>query len=125
MNPYTLIFRIDGLPKRTNNMGGNWRAKHSQSKLWKARVQKELLIRHLPEKPLDLVKLTLVRHSSMKPDFDGLVSSFKHVIDGLIEGLVLADDQMENFLDGQPKYIWEYAPPCKGFIEVSLHEVIL
>ncbi len=58
-----------------------------------------------PPEPLERAKLTLTRCSSREPDTDGLVSCFKHVVDGLVEAKVLADDRPSNI--GIPDYRWE------------------
>jgi hypothetical protein len=44
---------------------------------WKQAVQLICRPGHKPQLPLARAKLTLTRHSSMEPDFDGLVSSSK------------------------------------------------
>jgi hypothetical protein len=91
----------------------------TEAKKWKKKVEEAVVYGRLqPAKPLTKAKLTLTRHSSMRPDSDGLVSSFKHVIDGLIEADVLVDDAFENI--GMPVYLWLRAPPCKGFITIEV-----
>lgn len=55
---------------------------------------------------LKKAKLSLIRHSSNECDFDGLVSSFKHVIDGLVVAQVIIDDK-SSVID-QPSYSWEF-----------------
>lgn len=66
-------------------------------------------------------RLQLIRHSQTEPDFDGLVSSFKPIIDGLVISGVLENDRSANI--GQPDYHWEYAPPKAGKITVRIFEV--
>lgn len=66
-------------------------------------------------------KLTLTRYSSKEPDFDGLCSSFKNVIDGLVEAGVIIDDKMSVI--GQPTYAWVKCPPKKGKIKVVVEEL--
>lgn len=113
-------FEIEGLPKRTNNARANWRAKHAEAKKWKARVMKALVCgaKPLPGEPWAKAKLTLIRCSSAEPDFDGLVSSFKHVIDGLIVSGIIQNDKMSNV--GIPDYRWEKVSPGKGKIKVRV-----
>lgn len=74
-----------------------------------------------PPEPLKYARLTLVRFSSVCPDFDGLVSSWKPVIDGLIHARIIEDDSMKNI--GMPKFHWEKAPPKKGWILVRVEEL--
>lgn len=107
--------KIFGLPKRTNNQRANWRAVYAERKKWKALVAKQLLFLK-PEFPYQKAKLTLIRHSSVEPDFDGLVSSFKSAIDSLVEQGIIINDKPSNI--GQPTYLWRKAPPKKGFIEI-------
>lgn len=123
--PYKIRFTIDGLTRRTNNQQSNWRARHAESRKWKRRVAEAIIISKVgwPTRPLEFVKLKLTRGSSRAPDFDGLVSSFKHVIDGLIECEVLANDRMDNFDGGKPEYCWIQTDRNKGFIQVELEEM--
>lgn len=74
-----------------------------------------------PKWPLKKAKLTLIRYSSVCPDSDGLVSGFKHIIDGLVIGRVLVNDKFENI--GMPTYLWEKAAPRGGRIRVIVEEV--
>lgn len=115
-------FEIQGLPLRTNNSRANWRAKHGEAQKWKARVMKALVCssRVLPAEPWQKARLTLTRCSSVEPDFDGLVSSFKHVIDGLIVSGIIENDKMSNI--GIPEYRWEKVPPGKGKIKVRVEK---
>lgn len=126
---YTLEFSIQGLPKNVTNNMVHWRKKHAEAKKWKLFVIAEVR-RHLMRAPdlkdyrrpkLERAKLTLTRHSSSEPDFDGLVASFKHVIDGLVEAGVIANDKTSNI--GQPNYVWVKAKPKQGFITVKVEEV--
>jgi hypothetical protein len=65
--------------------------------------------------------LTLTRGSSVQPDYDGLVSGFKHVIDGLVLAKVLINDDQETI--GIPEYKWVKADPKEGFIRVTVEEI--
>ncbi len=73
-----------------------------------------------PEKPLKKARLVLTRYSSNSPDFDGLVSSFKHVIDGLVDAGVIQNDKFENI--GAPEYVWEKCGRRAGKITVEVFE---
>lgn len=119
---YKLEFSLSGLPKRTNNNHSTWKARMAEARKWKGAVYVAVGAPLRPLKPLQLCRLTLIRHSSVEPDFDGLCSSFKHVIDGLIHAQVIANDKTSNFVDGRPEYIWKKAPRNKGFITVKVEE---
>lgn len=119
---YQLEFTISGLPKTGNQLlRGHWSVKHGHAKMWKMRVYKACW--HLrPEKPLKRAKLTLTRVSSVETDFDNRVSSFKPIIDGLVQAKVLAGDKQENI--GQPSYVWERGKPGEGCVRVRVEEVL-
>ena len=94
----------------------------AEARKWKHAVcDQVILLKLMPPRPLPKAKLTLTRHSMIQPDYDGLVSAFKHVIDGLIEARVLENDKMNNI--GAPTYLWEKAPRSKGFITIKVEEV--
>lgn len=57
----------------------------------------------------------------MPLDADGLVSSFKHILDGLVFAKVILDDRFNVI--GMPKYDWKRAPRGKGFITVRIEEL--
>lgn len=120
---FEIEFKIIGLPATTNSSSRKcWQAKAKEARKWKEHVFNAVLIAHsIPKSPLTKAKLTLVRHSSAEPDFDGLVSSFKHVIDGLIHAKVLVNDKVSNI--GQPTYLWKLAKRNKGFIQIKVEEV--
>lgn len=117
---YTLEFEINGLPKTTNAYKRqHWTHKWEESKKWKALVAFETHGRR-PAIPLFRAKLTLTRSSSSSPDSDGLVSSFKHVIDGLVYAKIISNDKYENI--GMPEYKWEKSKRGKGKIKVKVEE---
>lgn len=117
---YELQFELTKLPHMTNARPHNWRAAHNAAKTWKRRVWASCW--HLrPPEPLKRAKLTLTRHSSSRPDHDGLVSGFKHLIDGLVEARVLEDDRYENI--GIPSYLWEKAKHGAGKVTIKVEEL--
>lgn len=119
---YQLAFSIAGLPKMSNQLlRGHWRVKHAHAVKWKAGVRNALKALNKPATPLERAKLTLTRHSSVAPDYDGLVSSFKSVIDGLVEEGVLLNDKMTCI--GVPDYRHEVAAPRQGRITIEVREV--
>ncbi len=116
---YTLEFELKGLPRPTNQLMVHWRVKHSHAKEWKLKVIHHVVLNKLaPSEPLTKAKLTLTRYSATEPDFDGLVSSFKHVQDGLIRAGVIADDKQSVI--GQPTYLWEYVKRNAGKIKIKV-----
>lgn len=117
---YKLKITLPILPKSTNQQTRmHWAAKAKMVKEIKVAVL-AIVGRNKPSKPLEHAKLVLTRHSASQPDYDGLVSSFKHVLDGLIECGVLEDDDWDHI--GAPTYLWELAPRKKGFIQVIVLE---
>jgi len=121
---YACVLTFALLPKPVNAWRGlHWRFRHTEDKRWKRLVGEAFLSPdcHLPPVPLRRAKLTLIRYSSRCPDHDGLVSSFKTVIDALVKNRVLEDDSYEHI--GMPEYRWEKAPPKAGRIEVFVEEL--
>lgn len=119
---YRLEFKINALPSSTNSIGRkHWAVKAREAREWKTLVAIMSKSKGLPTTPLKKAKLTLTRGSSVSPDADGLVSSFKHVIDGLVYAKVLENDRMDNI--GMPDYRWEKAPQNNGWISVVVEEV--
>lgn len=115
-------FELDGLPHMTNASGRNsthWRAKKAQADLWKRAVC--FTVGATLVTPMKRAKLILTRFSSVSPDPDGLVSGFKHVIDGLVLAGVLENDKVENI--GMPDYRWMKWPKGKGKIRVVVEEI--
>lgn len=119
---YSVEFELKGLPKLTNQLSrGVWQKRMGHTNLWKRKVW--AAVWHLkPPEPLAHAALTLIRCSSREPDFDGLVSGFKPVIDGLVEAGILANDKSSNI--GQPKYEWVKTSPKLGKIKIKVEEVL-
>jgi hypothetical protein len=116
------LIELHGLPKRTNSNNGHWRTRQREALKWKRLVCELVTLSKMkPDKPIEKAKLTCIRFSSVEPDADGLVSSFKHVIDGLILAGVLENDRMSNI--GMPEYRWEKVAPKMGKIQVIVEEV--
>lgn len=117
-----LEFEIPGLPKMTNGLRVHWRAIQKERKTWKERVAIAVAFEQKraarPFITLSHAKVTLTRFSARPPDYDGLVSSFKAILDGLVEAQVIIDDNVTVI--GQPIYLWAKAPPSKGKIKVRI-----
>ena len=117
-DPYEVNFAIEGLPQTLNAIGRkHWAVKVKEARHWKHLVLLALGSA-IPRVPLQKAKLTLIRHSSREPDFDGLTSTWKHIIDGLTEARVIVDDKPS--IIGSPIFLWHKAPQKKGFIEVNV-----
>ena len=114
--PYYLNFEVPGLPKTANKqLRSHWRDAHAESLVWHKEVWFATRGK-LPQKPLKKAKLILTRVSARSPDSDGLVSSFKYVIDGLVKAGVLVDDGYS--IIGMQEYRWEACERNKGKIRV-------
>lgn len=118
---YEFEFTIPELPQTTNSHGRvHWAIKVKLAKYWKTTVLLAVGNKK-PKFPLTKAKLTLTRHSSNAPDADGLVSSFKHVVDGLTIAAVIKDDSMKVI--GFPIYLWNKCPRGQGKITVKIEEL--
>jgi len=121
---YTLSIELPGLSRMTNKSGRkstHWRVLKAEADRWKRMVG--LVATPKPPTPLKHAKLTLTRCSSSSPDSDGLVSGFKHIIDGLVLCGVLENDRFENI--GMPTYIWRRVPMKKGKMLITVEAIIL
>lgn len=114
-------FEILGLPKMRNQMSYNWRAAQAEAKKWKKLTSIKCLQLGIQDINLSKAKLTLTRCSIKECDFDGLVSGFKHVLDGLVESKVIVDDRMSVI--GQPTFKWEKASPKQGKIRIRIERI--
>lgn len=116
-------FELPGLPRMTNNSGRtktHWAAIAKEKKSWK--LATALAVRpYLPREPHQAARLILTRHSAVEPDYDGLVSGFKPIIDALVECGFLAGDKRAHI--GVPQYDWCQAAPKHGYVSVYI-EVI-
>lgn len=62
----------------------------------------------------------MIRRSSRSPDYDGLVHSFKPVMDALKFHGIIQDDSMANI--GVPEYRWEKTQSGKGHIQLIVEQ---
>ena len=115
---YVLEFEIKELPKLPNQLlGQKWFIRSRHASRWKALVGTQVMGR-VPKEPLTKANLTMARISSQEPDYDGLVGSFKAVIDALVDCRVLAGDTMK--IIGKPTYDWVKGKPKQGKIVVRV-----
>lgn len=117
---YLAHLKINFLPSILTNSRAHWSAKHREIKTMQKHIR-VALGRLIPEKPLKKINIELVRHSSVQPDFDNLVSSFKGAIDALVIFGVIENDKPENI--AAQKYSWKKAPPKMGCIEIFIEGV--
>jgi hypothetical protein len=119
---YKILLRLQGLPSTTNSGGRrHWAIKVKENRAWGLYMRSQLLEAGLPERPLMKAKLTLTRCSSAEPDFDGLVSSFKILIDHLVKNGVIIDDR--SSVIGQPTYLWKKERPTMGHILIEVEGI--
>jgi Holliday junction resolvase RusA-like endonuclease len=119
---YELNLKIEGLPKATANANQHWKARWVEAKKWKGLVFWEIDATKRPRKPLDKARVTLTRCAhGRKPDRDNLITSFKHVIDALVEAQVLLDDNQDVITE--INYHWEPASPGQGCILIKVEEL--
>lgn len=91
----------------TNSIGrAHWSVKAKEARTWKNKVHTECKFLNICDLNLTNAHITITRCSSREPDFDGLVSSGKHLLDGLVQAKVIPDDKVS--IIGQPVYIWEH-----------------
>lgn len=118
---YQLIFRLPYLPP----MGNVW-GRINSFKRDKMNKQLYTIINAQacglkPSAPLDRYRLILTRFSSSEPDYDGLVMSFKGIVDGLVQAKVLANDKLSN--SGIWDVRWVKSKPKEGSIKVEVYAV--
>ncbi len=124
---YRIEFVLHGLPTPDRNARRHWRRRYEEDRAWKRAVF-FAVGRRLPPAPLACARVTYTRHSSVEPDPDNSLESFKPVTDAIrlgrkCDGLpILIDDKPENFVGGRPVVLWEPAPPRRGHITVLIEE---
>lgn len=115
---YTLEIRLEGLPPM-NAGHKHWRLAGEDRKVWRQNAAWAAKVGK-PSEPLARCSITCTRHSPTEPDYDNLVISFKSIIDGLKDAGVIVDDKSSCIVER--KYLWEKAPPKKGFVTVRVEE---
>jgi len=111
-------FTLQGLPKLLNaSSGSHYRAVAAERRKWKLLV-KQITLGQVPPEPWRRAEVTVTRYSARCPDYDGLVSGAKSVIDGLTEAGIILDDSMHHI--GMPQFRWAKAKPGEGRVEVQV-----
>lgn len=119
-----LSITFGALPKTSNqNLRGNWRSSFFARRKVLNEVVKLLAIeaRHLggiPSIPFDVARVKLTRHSSVQPDYDGLVSSHKSFLDALVRSGLLVDDGPKYVVE--QSHTWEKAKRGQGFVTMEV-----
>ena len=108
------------LPSTANGSHGHWTVKAAERRLWRGLTATEIRSKLSPVPRLTKIQATMIRHSAKEPDFDGLVHSFKPVVDGFVDSGLIEDDA-PKFIERV--YLWAKAKPGKGFIEVKIKEI--
>lgn len=100
-----ISFEIKELPKMPNAvLRQHYFIIKKEADKWHALVLKEVA-KQRPNRPYPKAKLTLTRYSTNEPDYDGLVGSFKWVVDALVKSGIIIDDKYSVI--GKSDYIWE------------------
>lgn len=117
---FNLKIEIDDLPKMTNaHANASWFRRKAEADKWK-RLMFHELVGKAPKTPLQKATITCIRYSSREPDFDGLVSGFKHCIDALKINKIIVDDK--SSVIGTPIYKWEKISKGSGKITIEVTE---
>lgn len=116
---YRLEFELAGLPP-TENSHRHWSVAARDRKHWRNIVKLRVYMQR-PAKPLSACKITCTRFSSSEPDMDNLMRSFKSVLDGLVDGGIIEDDNTKVIKEYSVRH--EFAPKNKGKISVVVEEL--
>lgn len=117
MTGYRLHFKENRLPPSLNVYSRtHWAVKAKEKEFWINVIS----FYPMPEKPLKRYKLTLVRCSSVEPDWDGAVGSFKIVVDALRACKVIEDDKYS--MSGPWAVSWKKVKQKEGHIIVTVEE---
>ena len=110
---------IRGLPKMANGGHGSWQRAHGSRKKWKTLVAREL-VGLAPRKPFEFCRVLFTRHSSVEPDYDGLVHGFKPLRDALVTYGFVVDDKNSNM---KAEYVWAHAPAKNGYVSIDFEGI--
>lgn len=118
---YSLDVTIQGTPKLLLNSRGHWRTIHAEKKRWRLKTIAAIRKDQLPPKPLTAARITLTRFTSQESDFDNRVSSYKAVVDALVEIGVIASDK-DSVLK-ERHYPWEKVANRYSRIRIQVEEL--
>jgi Holliday junction resolvase RusA-like endonuclease len=115
-----MTFEIKELPPTPNKLlGAHWSKRSKSATKWRDIVYWHTRIakKSFQALPLDFAQVTMTRHSSSEPDFDGLVGSFKPILDALVSCGILLNDTMKHV---EGIYRWKKCAPKQGKITVEV-----
>lgn len=96
----------------------HWAVKAKEARVWRNLVHRECHRRGIANLKHAKAELILTRYSSSELDFDNLASSFKYILDGLVQAGVITDDKPSVI--GSPTFIWQKCPPKQGKISIKI-----
>lgn len=118
---YELKFKIPKLPPiLSNGSHRTWQAIAGIKKKWQ-KIAMDYAAENLPPEPLKKASAVFTRHSSVEPDYDNMVISFKAIRDGLVKAGVLEDDHPRVL---KAEYKWQRTSPKTGHVTIELKEEI-
>ncbi len=119
--PYRLEIELAGTPAATNRqLGKHWATLKRYRDGWKNMVAWAVKGKE-PPKPLKRARLTLTRYNYRTLDYDGLVASFKPVVDALKYAGVIQDDGWKH--TGAWNVTQEYRPKGQDGVRVVVEEL--
>lgn len=117
---YMLEITDNHLPPTANKYKRmHWTKIKKEKEYWVSIIRGHL-DRNPPPRPLDSYKLTLIRYSSVAPDYDGLVLSWKIVIDACQVAGLITNDKICN--SGPWDCRWIKAKPKHGSVYIKVEE---
>lgn len=114
-------FSIPLLPLLPNRLlGAHWWVRSSHAKKWRQLVWLQTMYQNCrPEHPFSKAEITFTRCSPYQCDYDGLVGSFKPVLDALVKCELLEDDSPQHV---NCSYLWEKTPRAKQGIRILIRD---
>ena len=115
----TIELEIPGIPPMNSADGISRWARRKLRDRWVGHVRNAVLASGArPPEPWTRARVTIVRRSSVEPDFDNLYAGAKFLLDGLKAARVIEDDKPSVI--GMPDCRWEYAPPARGSVRIRV-----
>lgn len=125
INPYRATLRWPHqLPELPNAWPKNPHAENRRRKKWHKRVGEMILVSGVrPTETVTRCELACVRWSPRMPDFDGLVQSFKPLVDGLVNHEIIADDHMGIIV--RRRYSWVQVPKKYQEVTMEISQIVV
>jgi hypothetical protein len=119
---YRLEIELRGLPplQTAAPKGVHWATAWRIARRWKRDVALAVSAGGRPAAPLARARVRLTRCSAQEPDPDNLASSFKPLLDALVESCVLEGDTPEHFVGRRPEYAWQWAARGAGHVRIEV-----